>query len=220
MRLLLPAPFGPTTAVKFWRSLKSTVCVPPKDLKPSISNFTMRPRGCSTSMASAMLVHALRVCFEHRCDRRRAGAAPGGCCASVCDLAPLPPFARAHQRARARLSHCVSAYSRSAASSYSAGESRGESMRLYKQRASSRLEPREAALDEIGRPRETPPRAVRRRPEDGWDGSNDKRNQMRLERPRTRLASLCARKSGVEPKLRGLPRRHRRDGYQEMPTHS
>ena len=92
IKLLLPAPFGPTTAVKFWRSLKSTVCVPPKDLKPSISNLTMRPRGCSTSMSAIALFESLRGCFEHRCDRGSAGAVLGGCCAAVCDLPRLAPF--------------------------------------------------------------------------------------------------------------------------------
>ena len=83
IKLDFPAPFGPTTAVKFWRSLKSTVCVPPKDLKPSISNFTMRPRGCSTSMSAIALFESLRGCFEHLCDRRRAGVAWLALCAAM-----------------------------------------------------------------------------------------------------------------------------------------
>ena len=94
MRLDLPAPFGPTTAVKFWRSLKSTVCVPPKDLKPSISNLTMRPRGCSTSMSSAICYvrcAAAQRLFEQCCERGEALARPllaAGLCARGGFLAP------------------------------------------------------------------------------------------------------------------------------------
>mmetsp|Transcript_15340 Transcript_15340/g.43687 ORF Transcript_15340/g.43687 Transcript_15340/m.43687 type:complete len:114 (-) Transcript_15340:66-407(-) len=89
MRLLLPAPFGPTTAVKFWRSLKSTVCVPPKDLKPSISNFTMRPRGCSTSMSAIALFESLLVCFGHCYERGEALERRGSPSARLCGWAVL-----------------------------------------------------------------------------------------------------------------------------------
>ena len=70
-----------------------------------------------------------------------AGAAPGGCCASVCDLAPLPPFARAHQRASARPSHCVSASSEMMARCARAGGSPSESMRPYAAAGPSRFAP-------------------------------------------------------------------------------